>query len=64
MKKTARTIKLSRADTREYENKGSRGDAFRKMVRAEARYMSVAENRATVEIHSYDGIVFDAIRAE
>jgi hypothetical protein len=55
-------IVLTKQDTEMWEQ--SQNDAWRRYIRAIALERSRDDGGATVEIHSHDGIVLDALNAE
>jgi hypothetical protein len=60
---TSRTVKLTKAQTRAYENTGPVGDAFRREAKEHAQSLA-NEKGKSVEIASADGITFEHLAPE
>ncbi len=58
-----KTIRMSKAETRRYEDRGADGDEFRWHTITRAKNLA-NETGKPVEIHSFDGIVFEQVLPE
>ena len=60
---SGRSLRLTKAQTRLYEDRGPSGDSFRREAREAAQKAADASGH-NVEIYSHDGITFEQLSPE